>query len=282
MRRLVVWNLMTLDGYSEGKDSWNLGFHHIVQSDERERHSLEQAAEIGTLLFGRFTYEGMAAHWRSAEGEIADFMNTTQKFVVSGTLAEATWTNSQIISADPMAEIAGLKQQLGKDVFVFGSAELAAGLLKDGLVDETLGPHSPGSPRVRQSVVQALGRSDQHEAGAFQTAQRWHEFHAGGGFDTTMRLEDGTVMEGGEGCFLELIENERIVFTDALQGGWRPNEEAFFSAVIMLEDHPEGALYTATALHKNDEDRQKHAEMGFVDGSGTVVDQIGKLAEKLA
>ena len=114
------------------------------------------------------------------------------------------------------------------------------------------------------------------------TTSNKHEFFAGGGFDTTMTLEDGTVMEGGEGCFLEVVENERIVFTDALRGGWRPNEEAFFSAVIALEQHAQGTLYTATALHKNDEDRQSHADMGFLEGWGTAIDQLGKLAMTLS
>lgn len=113
------------------------------------------------------------------------------------------------------------------------------------------------------------------------TVSTKHEFFAGGGFGTTMQLEDDTVMEGGEGCFLEVIENERIVFTDALRGGWRPNEEAFFSAVITFEEHPQGTLYTATALHKTSEDRQKHKEMGFLDGWGTAIEQLGKLAEQL-
>ncbi len=112
------------------------------------------------------------------------------------------------------------------------------------------------------------------------TTSNKHDFFTGGGFDTTMTLEDGTVMNGGEGCFLEVVENERIVFTDALQGGWRPNEEAFFSAVITLEEHPEGTLYTATALHKNDEDCQTHAEMGFLDGWGTALDQLAKMVEE--
>lgn len=114
------------------------------------------------------------------------------------------------------------------------------------------------------------------------TISNKHELHPGGGFDTTMRLPDGTIMEGGEGCFLEVVENERIVFTDALQGGWRPNEEAFFSAIITLEEHSEGTKYTATALHKNDEDRQKHADMGFLDGWGTALNQLSELAEQLS
>ena len=114
------------------------------------------------------------------------------------------------------------------------------------------------------------------------TTSNKHEFFAGGGFDTSMTLADGTVIEVGEGCFLEVIENKRIVFTDALRGGWRPNEESFFSAVITLEGHPDGTFYTATALHKNDEDRQKHAEMGFLDGWGAAIDQLAQLAMTLS
>ena len=114
------------------------------------------------------------------------------------------------------------------------------------------------------------------------TISNKHELYSGGGFDTTMTLEDGTVIDRGEGCFLEVIENERIVFTDALQAGWRPNEKAFLSAIITLEDHPDGTLYTATALHKNAADRKKHAEMGFVDGWGTAIDQLASIAEGLA
>jgi len=113
------------------------------------------------------------------------------------------------------------------------------------------------------------------------TISNKHDFFTGGGFDTDMRLEDGTIMKCGEGCFLEVIEKQRIVFTDALRGGWRPNEHSFFSAVITLAEHQEGTLYTATALHKNDEDRQKHADMGFLDGWGTAIDQLSKLVGRL-
>ena len=79
-----------------------------------------------------------------------------------------------------------------------------------------------------------------------------------------------------------MIENQRIVFTDALQGGWRPNEQAFFTAIITLEEHIEGTNYTATALHKNNEDQQRHADMGFIDGWGTCIDQLAKLAAELS
>ncbi len=96
-----------------------------------------------------------------------------------------------------------------------------------------------------------------------------------------MKQEDGTIVHEKEGCFLEVIENERIVFTDALQGGWRLNEQAFLTAIITLEDHPEGTLYTTTAMHKNREDCQKHADMGFMEGWGTALAQLARLAEEL-
>lgn len=114
------------------------------------------------------------------------------------------------------------------------------------------------------------------------TISKKHEFYAGGAFGTVMRMEDGTEFDG-EGCFLEVVENERIVWTSALQGGWRPNKDEMpFSAIVTLEDHLEGTKYTATALHNNDADRQKHAEMGFMDGWGKCIEQLGELAEQLS
>jgi uncharacterized protein YndB with AHSA1/START domain len=116
----------------------------------------------------------------------------------------------------------------------------------------------------------------------FVTVSTKHEFYASGGFGTIMRMEDGTEFYNAEACFLEVVENERIVWTSALRGGWRPNKDEMpFTAIVTLEEHPQGTKYTATALHHNDEDRQKHANMGFVDGWGTCIDQLGKLAEEL-
>jgi len=116
----------------------------------------------------------------------------------------------------------------------------------------------------------------------FTTDSTKHEFYAGGGFGMIMRMQDGTEFYKGEACFLEIVEHKRIVWTSALQGGWRPNKDEMpFSAIITLEEHPEGTKYTATALHQNEEDRQKHADMGFVDGWGTCIDQLGKLVQNL-
>ena len=136
MRRLVAWNLMSLDGYFEGKKPWDLGFHETVWGDELHAFSLEQGKEIGTVLFGRRTYEGMAAHWIKATGDVADMMNSIEKAVATRTLGEATWNNTRLLKGDAALAVRGLKAEDGKDIFVFGSADLLASLLAAGLVDE--------------------------------------------------------------------------------------------------------------------------------------------------
>ena len=136
MRRLVVWNLMTLDGYFEGRSPWDLGFHETVWGDELQAFSLEQGKEIGTLLFGRRTYEGMAAHWSRETGAVADMMNSVEKAVATRTLDEATWSNTRLLKGEAAEAVRALKAEEGKDVYVFGSADLLGSLLKGGLVDE--------------------------------------------------------------------------------------------------------------------------------------------------
>lgn len=136
MRRLVAWNLMTLDGYFEGPSPWALDFHETVWGDELHAFSLEQGKEIGTLLFGRRTYEGMAAHWTKATGNVADMMNTLEKAVATRTLDEAAWNNTRLLKGDAVEAVKALKAEDGGDIFVFGSADLLASLLAAGLVDE--------------------------------------------------------------------------------------------------------------------------------------------------
>lgn len=151
MGKLIMWNLMTLDGMFEGSQPWDLAFLEYAWGDELERFSLEQGREVGALLFGRRTYEGMAAHWSTATGEIAEFMNAVPKYVFSRTLERADWANSTLVNGDAAKAVARLKEQPGKDLFVFGSADLCATLIRHGLFDEyriglvpvTLGEGSP-------------------------------------------------------------------------------------------------------------------------------------------
>jgi dihydrofolate reductase len=136
MSKLIMWNLQTLDGFFEGAKSWDLDFHQSVWGDELERLSIEQLSSADALLFGRITYEGMAAYWQTAKGEVAKLMNAVPKIVVSRTLEHADWPNTKLIKEKVVAEIERLKQRGEKNIFVFGSANLSATLMQHNLFDE--------------------------------------------------------------------------------------------------------------------------------------------------
>jgi hypothetical protein len=85
-----MWNIITLDGYFEGDKNWDLSFHEKLWGPELEKKSIEQLKSADYLLFGRVTYEGMAAYWKTAEGEIAGLMNSIPKLVCSRTLNSVT------------------------------------------------------------------------------------------------------------------------------------------------------------------------------------------------
>jgi len=100
----------------------------------------EPMAGAGALLFGRRTWQGMAAAWPDRAGDpYADQMNAIPKYVVSNTLGpdDLVWHNSTLLSGeDPVADVAGLRDAEGGDLLVWGSATLVRALLAGGLVDE--------------------------------------------------------------------------------------------------------------------------------------------------
>lgn len=102
------------------------------------------------------------------------------------------------------------------------------------------------------------------------------DLRPGGGFRTVMNDPDGNQMMDETGCYLEVIPNERLVWTSALTTGYRPQPGPMpFTAFLELVPNGSGGChYRAIATHQNPEDRQQHAEMGFHEGWGTVVDQM--------
>ena len=76
------------------------------------------------------------------------------------------------------------------------------------------------------------------------------------------------------GCYLEVTPNERLIWTDALLPGYRPSEKPFFTAVVTMEPRGSGTAYTAIAMHKDEEIRKQHEDMGFQEGWGQVLDQL--------
>jgi uncharacterized protein YndB with AHSA1/START domain len=108
------------------------------------------------------------------------------------------------------------------------------------------------------------------------------DLRPGGSFVTQMSENGADYTPHLSGCFLAVDDLERIVFTNALLGGWRPAEQYYptaMTAIITFADHPMGTEYVSQAMHKNDADRTTHEEMGFYDGWGTVVAQLARLVE---
>jgi dihydrofolate reductase len=136
MSRLVMWNVITLDGFFEGTEDWDLEFHESVWGDELESVSIAQLKGADRLLFGRVTYEGMASYWQAAEGEVAGFMNALPKVVCSRPLERADWENSTLVAGDCTTAVRELKGRGDGETLVFGSADLSATLMQDGLFDE--------------------------------------------------------------------------------------------------------------------------------------------------
>jgi dihydrofolate reductase len=133
MRKIVSGLFISLDGVIEDANDWigpwfNPELGQAVGS---------MIAAPDAMLLGRVTYDGFAAHWPQQTGDMADNMNGTAKYVVSGTLESADWQNSTLIPRDRAAvEIAQLKQRPGENIGITGSATLVGWLLSEGLLDE--------------------------------------------------------------------------------------------------------------------------------------------------
>ncbi len=107
------------------------------------------------------------------------------------------------------------------------------------------------------------------------------DLRPGGIFRQVMRSPDGNDFPNN-GCFLELIKNNKIVWTTALEEGFRPsNEPLQITAILTFESHPNGTKYTARVLHRNIEDRKKHEDMGFEKGWSQCLDQLLKTMKEL-
>jgi uncharacterized protein YndB with AHSA1/START domain len=103
------------------------------------------------------------------------------------------------------------------------------------------------------------------------------DFRAGGRSYVEMEGPDGTRMPG-DGVILEVVPNEKIVFTDAFKVGWEP-QEAFMVAIVTFEPEAGGTRYTARVRHWSEEALKRHQEMGFETGWGQVTAQLAELAE---
>ncbi len=140
MRKLIYSTSLSLDGYIDaagGDPSW------VIPDQELHSHFNEVEREVDTLLYGRRMYELMAAYWPTADQdpsapapivEYARLWKPVLKIVFSSTLETVDW-NSRLVRSDPVAEVARLKAQPGKNIGV-GGLVLASALASAGLIDE--------------------------------------------------------------------------------------------------------------------------------------------------
>lgn len=105
------------------------------------------------------------------------------------------------------------------------------------------------------------------------------DLRPGGVFRTVMRSPEGEE-HNSIGCYLEIVDQRRLVWTDALMPGYRPAEQAFMTAMIQLEPEGIGTRYTAIAMHRDPTGRKRHEDMGFHLGWATALDQLVALIKQ--
>ena len=143
MGRIVVSENVTLDGVVQdpaGAEGFERG-GWVGRVGERGREEaakvlLDEALGAEAQLFGRRTYEFLAARWPSRSGELADRLNAMPKYVVSSTLKDPDWNNSTVLAGDVMRDVSKLKEELDGEIVVAGSIRLVRTLMKNDLVDE--------------------------------------------------------------------------------------------------------------------------------------------------
>lgn len=134
MGKVVVTSFLSLDGVMESPEKWS--FPYWNNTIERFKNEELQAADA--QLLGRRTYEGFAEAWPSRTGHYADRLNQSHKYVVSNTLRQVEWNNSQVLGSGGRlgAQVQELKDRHGGDVLVHGSHALVQSLVAQDLVDE--------------------------------------------------------------------------------------------------------------------------------------------------
>jgi dihydrofolate reductase len=136
MRKLVITQNITLDGSVEMLDDW---FDPQLQDADLLEESHRQDSQADALLVGRQTFEDFRGYWPKQTEDptgVTDYLNRVAKYVVSSTMTDPDWTNSTVLTGDPIERITELKSQPGKDIVLTGSISLAHALIAGGVVDE--------------------------------------------------------------------------------------------------------------------------------------------------
>lgn len=145
MRKITVFNFVTLDGYFAGPLGEIDWFKSIKKDKEFDQETHVQAKSGGTVIFGHTTYEMMKSYWPTPEAmredpEMAKVMNNGDKIVFSRRLESAeegpNWKNVSLMKEITKENITKLKKQKGKDITIIGSGSIVRQLTDLGLIDE--------------------------------------------------------------------------------------------------------------------------------------------------
>lgn len=139
MRKVTVFNFVTLDGYFEGPRKGDISWHK--HGAEENEYAAEMLKSGDTLLFGRVTYEMMASYWPTpnaikSDPVVAERMNSADKIVFSRTLKRVEWNNTRLVKDNIEEETKKMKQMPGKDMTLLGSGSISTQFAQQGLIDE--------------------------------------------------------------------------------------------------------------------------------------------------
>jgi dihydrofolate reductase len=140
MRKLFVFNQVTVDGYFAGENG-DLSWAKENKDPEFDEFVAQNASGEGELLFGRITYDMMASYWptpmaREQDPVVAEGMNKMSKVVFSRTMEYASWSNTKVVNGDLVEEVRKMKEAPGNDMVILGSGSIVAQLAPHGLIDE--------------------------------------------------------------------------------------------------------------------------------------------------
>jgi dihydrofolate reductase len=138
MRKLIVFNLVTLDGFFEGPNR-DITWHNV--DAEFNEQAIAMLNSSDALLFGRVTYELMARYWPTPDAIkndpiVAEGMNRLSKVVFSRTLDRADWNNTRLMKVNIGEEVKKLKKLPGKNMALLGSGSIVTQFAQQGLIDE--------------------------------------------------------------------------------------------------------------------------------------------------
>lgn len=140
MRKLMVFNNITLDGYFTDANS-DMSWAHKNADEEWNKFTAENASGGGVLLFGRKTYDLMVSFWPTKQAydmmpQVAEEMNNLPKVVFSRTMNKAEWNNTQLVKGNIVEEVGRMKSEPGDNMVIMGSGTIVSQLTQERLIDE--------------------------------------------------------------------------------------------------------------------------------------------------